>query len=241
MLLYSMCRLIPTTTAGPLGPLSFFNTHAKELYTDDFSVASDKKYSRRAVTDHLLRSSGSGTLNRMLYVDTKTWLPDDLLVKADKITMANSIELRVPLLDHRLLEFAASLPENFKVHGFTTKYLAKRALAKKVPREVIERKKTGFPVPYESWLNGPLKSWLHQVLLDREDAFARIFQEECHRKTAGGKWAFRSILKELFSLAVLELWHRTFLGSPGSVPTPVSANSEKTAPSAPRLWMRLVR
>ena len=61
----------------------------------------------------------------MLYIDTKTWLPDDLLIKADKMTMANSVELRVPLLDHRLLEFAASLPSSFKLNGFTTKYILK--------------------------------------------------------------------------------------------------------------------
>jgi asparagine synthetase B (glutamine-hydrolysing) len=77
----------------------------------------------------------------------QTWLPDDLLIKADKITMANSIELRVPFLDHKVMEFAASLPANFKVHGFTTEYLAKKALSQRVPQEIINRKKTGFPVP----------------------------------------------------------------------------------------------
>jgi len=125
----------------------------------------------------------------MLYIDTKTWLPDDLLIKADKMTMANSLELRVPLLDHRVLEFAASLPADYKVRGFSLKYILKRALSKRVPRAILKRKKAGFPVPYESWMRGDLKNWLNGILLDRETS------------------------KELFSLAVLELWHRQFLGN----------------------------
>ena len=94
----------------------------------------------------------------MLYLDTKTWLPDDLLIKADKMTMANSVELRVPLLDHKLLEFAAALPPNLKVHGFTTKYLAKKALEQRIPQEIVRRRKAGFPVPYEGWLRNNCKA-----------------------------------------------------------------------------------
>ena len=90
----------------------------------------------------------------MLYIDTKTWLPDDLLIKADKMTMANSLELRVPLLDHRVLEFAASLPADYKLKGFSLKYILKRALAKRVPTAILKRKKVGFPVPYDSWMQG---------------------------------------------------------------------------------------
>ena len=82
----------------------------------------------------------------MLYVDTKTWLPDDFLIKADKITMANSLELRVPLLDHVVLEFAASLPPEFKVKGHPEASFEK-SIHDHVPPEIIKRKKTGFPVP----------------------------------------------------------------------------------------------
>ena len=95
----------------------------------------------------------------MLYVDTKTWLPDDLLLKADKMTMANSVELRVPLLDHKVLEFAASLPANFKVRGFTTKYIAKRALGGLVPKEIVRRREDG--------ISGPLR-------IVAEDRFERL-------------------------------------------------------------------
>ena len=94
----------------------------------------------------------------MLYVDTKTWLPDDLLIKADKMTMANSLELRVPLLDHQVLEFAASLPASFKLKNKSTKHILKKALSKRLPPAILNRKKTGFPVPYAGWLGNELRA-----------------------------------------------------------------------------------
>ena len=81
----------------------------------------------------------------MLYIDTKTWLPDDLLIKADKMTMANSVELRVPLLDHRVLEFAASLPPSFKLNGFNVKYILKKSLVQKIPQRDPQPEKDRFP------------------------------------------------------------------------------------------------
>src|SRR6201988_2892187 len=98
----------------------------------------DKRKSLSPMNELLAHCSDYDILSKMLYVDTKTWLTDDLLLKADKMTMANSIELRVPLLDHKLLEFAASLPSEFKVRGFTTKYIAKRVLEKRVPEPIIK-------------------------------------------------------------------------------------------------------
>src|SRR5207248_2879121 len=149
-------------------PFNYFNSHAHELYSKDFAQLLDGEHSRSVVKGKLENTAGADLINRMLYVDTKTWLPDDLLIKADKMTMANSIELRVPLLDHKMLEFAASLPGNFKVRRFTTKYIFKNTLKGQVPREVLNRRKAGFPVPYASWLRTDLKEWLHGILLDRE-------------------------------------------------------------------------
>jgi asparagine synthase (glutamine-hydrolysing) len=147
----------------------------------------------------------------MLYVDTKTWLPDDLLLKADKMTMANSIELRVPLLDHKLLEFAASLPGNFKVRGFTTKYIARKTLNNRVPREILERRKAGFPVPYESWLRTDLRDWLLGILLDRETLARGYFERKGIEDLVARDLRSGGYSKELFKLATLELWHRAFL------------------------------
>ena len=80
-------------------------------------------------------------------MDTKTWLPDDVLIKADKLTMANSVELRVPFLDHKVLEFAARIPAEFKLKGLSTKHILKKAFEGRVPKEILNRRKEGFPVP----------------------------------------------------------------------------------------------
>ena len=94
-------------------PSTFFNSHGKDLYSTEFSHYVDREFSTRAVKRYLNDGSARGLVNQMLYADTKTSLPDDLLLKADKMTMANSVELRVPFLDHKFLEFAASLPGRF--------------------------------------------------------------------------------------------------------------------------------
>jgi asparagine synthase (glutamine-hydrolysing) len=171
----------------------------------------------------------------MLYVDTKTWLPDDLLVKADKMTMANSIELRVPLLDHKVLEFAASLPSNFKVRGFTTKYIAKKTLSGRVPREILDRKKTGFPVPYEKWLRHDRREWVHDILLGSAASARGYFQKSAVERMLSEDRRSGGYSKEIFDLLVLELWHREFLEKekpalqPQSSPEPSCYSAAGTA------------
>jgi asparagine synthase (glutamine-hydrolysing) len=149
-------------------------------------------------------------LDAMLYIDTKTWLPDDLLIKADKMTMANSVELRVPLLDHKVLEFAAALPSNFKVRGFTTKYLAKKVLRNRVPRQILDRPKAGFPVPYKNWLRGELRGWAHDILLDTRTTNRGYFDKGSLERLLRANEGQGSYCKEIFSLVTLELWHRSF-------------------------------
>jgi asparagine synthase (glutamine-hydrolysing) len=144
-------------------------------------------------------------------VDTKTWLPDDLLVKADKMTMACSIELRVPLLDHAVLEFAASLPPRFKVMKGQTKRILKAAFTKELPEEVLSRKKAGFPVPYEAWLCDELKNEVSDVLLsDRALSRGYTQKKEVNRLLKTNS-IYRKHLAEVFSLLTLELWHQEFL------------------------------
>lgn len=202
------------------GPTTYFNSAFRQLYSQEFLGFVDKQFSVSPARKHLHNGHADSVLNRMLCVDTKTSLPDDLLLKADKMTMANSIELRVPLLDHKILEFAASLPENLKVRGLTTKYIAKAALHNRVPQEILHRKKAGFPVPYERWLRTELKSWVHDVLFDRKTT-ARGYFNRCSiesliaENSRSGRYS-----KELLSLVVLELWHRSFLdGDASKAPT----------------------
>jgi len=192
-------------------PNSYFNRNGSQLYTEDFAQHVNKEFSIRAVTSFLGNAAPKGMVNRMLYVDTKTALPDDLLLKADKMTMANSVELRVPLLDHKLLEFAASLPENFKVRRFTTKYIAKTALRNRIPQEILDRKKVGFPVPFGSWLQTELKDLVFDVLLDSKTLNRGYFNKKFVENLVNGHMQSGGYSKEILSLLSLELWHRSFL------------------------------
>jgi asparagine synthase (glutamine-hydrolysing) len=219
-------------------PFRFFNAHYKDTYTGDFASSIDKEYAVLPATKLLRRNRSDDVLSRMLYVDTKTWLPDDLLVKADKMTMANSVELRVPLLDHKLLEFAATLPSKFKVHGTETKYIAKRALSKEIPKEIIERKKVGFPVPYEHWMRNELRESISGILLDREALERGYFKKSAIETLLRENVATGANAKEVFSLAVLELWHREFLSKrdssllPGGPEDVLAANTNMPLPLA---------
>jgi asparagine synthase (glutamine-hydrolysing) len=192
-------------------PARFFNRKWPQFYSTDFAQSVDKKFSSHVATRHLRNAQHAGPLGKMLYTDTKTWLPDDLLIKADKMTMANSIELRVPLLDHKILEFAASLPQNFKVRGFTTKYIAKEALSDLVPREIIQRKKAGFPGPYEKWFRQDLKDWVRDLLLDTKTTARGYFQKSAVERMLSEDSTSGGYSKEIFDLTVLELWHRQFV------------------------------
>jgi asparagine synthase (glutamine-hydrolysing) len=192
------------------GPSRFFNLHTEELYTSDFFRHVDRNLSKHAVQRYM-DGNAKSVVNTMLYADTKSSLPDDLLLKADKMTMANSVELRVPFLDHKFLEFAAALPDTMKVHGLTTKYVAKTALKNRVPHEILHRKKVGFPVPYERWMRTDLKDWVRDILLDSKTVSRGYFNRSCIEQLIDEDLRLHNHPKEILSLVSLELWHRAFL------------------------------
>jgi asparagine synthase (glutamine-hydrolysing) len=181
------------------------------VYSSDFLQLIDREQALKPVRTLQAHVRDQNPLDAMLYIDTKTWLPDDLLIKADKMTMANSIELRVPLLDHKVLEFAASLPPNFKLRGTTTKFILKKALAQRIPKEIRDRKKTGFPVPYETWLRKDLKDVVWGVLTDRKTINRGFFRKDAVENLLRANSNGTDYSKEIFSLLSLELWQRTFL------------------------------
>ncbi len=104
---------------------------------------------------------------KMTFLDAVAYLPDDILVKTDRASMAHALELRVPILDHRVVEFAASLPTEMKVRGGAGKVILKELLYRYVPQEIVDRPKMGFGVPVAKWLKGELREWC-LGLLDRE-------------------------------------------------------------------------
>jgi asparagine synthase (glutamine-hydrolysing) len=105
-------------------------------------------------------------LSQLQDLDLKTYLPGDILTKVDRMSMANSLEARVPLLDHPLVEFACALPPDFRLRGGKTKHLLKRALAGRVPADVLTRPKQGFAVPLESWFSGSIPGFFRDELAD---------------------------------------------------------------------------
>jgi asparagine synthase (glutamine-hydrolysing) len=195
------------------GPGTYFNRFGSEFYTAEFAGQINKATSVRPATRYLDGDGAQCSVNRMLYVDTKTALPDDLLLKADKMTMSNSLELRVPLLDHQLLEFAATLPENFKVRGLVTKFIAKRALRSRVPHEILDRKKVGFPVPFGNWLRTELSGYVNDVLLDSRTVTRGYFKRRSIENLIQKHAVSGGYSKEILSLLSLELWHRAFLNN----------------------------
>jgi asparagine synthase (glutamine-hydrolysing) len=198
-------------------PFTYFNENRDKLFTAEMSAKLSDVPTGAVLDRHWREAAGQNVLNQMLYVDTKTWLPDDLLIKADKMTMATSLELRVPLLDHRVLEYAARLPSSHKLRGLQTKYLLKSALETRVPREIRKRKKAGFPVPYARWMSQASAGSVRDLLLE-ETAIARGYFERNEVERLLQRNADRAdASKEVFSLVVLELWHRLFVdGTPPS-------------------------
>lgn len=193
------------------GPLSVLAQSKPSLYTDAFRAEVGEARSDDFIRALFRHARGESLLNQMLYVDTKTWLPDDLLIKADKMTMASSVELRVPLLDHRVLEFAAAVPPEMKLKGFRTKHILKQALKDRVPKEILERPKTGFPVPYRKWLSGKLKDFVHNVLTDPRTRSRGYFDDGAVVALLTKSQSGADLSAEIFSLVTLELWHREFI------------------------------
>ena len=197
-------------------PSAFFNRKPGAIYSEQFRGSANREKSLNLISKWMRQSGASGFVNRMLYMDTKTSLPDDLLLKADKMTMANSIELRVPFLDHRLLEFAASLPEHQKVHQFRTKYIAKKALSNQIPEAILRRKKVGFPVPYDQWMRGELRDWARDLLLAPNAQTRTYFDRGSVDRLLRMDEATKGYPKEVLSLVALELWHQAFLSGQGT-------------------------
>jgi asparagine synthase (glutamine-hydrolysing) len=151
-------------------------------------------------------------VERLLYLDSKTYLPGDILTKVDRMSMAHSLESRVPLLDHKLIEFASQIPSSLKLKGLTTKYIFKKAVTDLIPEEIIHRRKQGFDVPIREWFKHDLREMLHDTLLDHRTRDRGFFNQHAIasliKEHERGR---RNYARHLWGLLTLELWHRAFI------------------------------
>ncbi len=188
----------------------FTEAEKAALYGAAFRNGHDRPDSFQVFADrYRVSRDGGEMLNRLLYVDTKVYLPDDILVKVDRMSMANSLEARVPLLDHRVIEFAARLPAGLKQHGKEGKWLFKRAMDGLLPPGIVRRKKAGFNVPAAQWLKGPLRGLVEEHLGPRALAETGVFEPATVRRfvTAHDE-GLEDRSRELFGLLMFQVWHR---------------------------------
>jgi asparagine synthase (glutamine-hydrolysing) len=167
-------------------------------------------------------AGGDDALNRMLAVDAETQLPDDLLLLTDKMTMATSLECRVPLLDHELVELAARMPETVKIRGGRLKHVLKEAVSTLLPRDIIERKKRGFGTPMGAWLKQDLSPLVHNLLSKSGIEGRGLFHYPAVEELIASHDANRiDGTDRLLSLLNLEIWSRMYLD--GRAPDDVTA------------------
>ncbi|HVU65776.1 MAG TPA: asparagine synthase (glutamine-hydrolyzing) [Ktedonobacteraceae bacterium] len=154
-------------------------------------------------------------LSSMLYLDTKIWLPDNLLMKTDKMSMAASLEGRFPLLDEQLIAYAASIPSHLKVRGWQTKYILKQAYADFLPAGILRRRKVGFNVPTGAWFRRSQRAFITNLLLSEQMRSRGLFDHACIedllREHLDGRANYQA---QLFTLVSLELWFRVFIDPP---------------------------
>jgi asparagine synthase (glutamine-hydrolysing) len=175
-------------------------------------VSTDGVEAKRALQQLFSEVQDQDALTQILYMDTRTNLPDDLLMVGDKTSMANSLEARVPFLDYRLVEFIETLPPNLKIKGRQAKYLHKKAVEKWLPKEIVHRTKKGFANPIDRWLRTSMRSFIGDCLLSESAAvnryFNRDFIRELVEKHESGQGQH---MRHIYLLLSFELWHRKFI------------------------------
>ena len=195
-----------------------FERGAKDaLYSGDFS----RRVNGHDPLDSLRRAwrdcGSPDALDRALYADARTYMIDDVLTKVDRMSMAVSLEAREPLLDHRLLEFAARVPTSLKLRDGRSKHLLRRLLERRVPRSITERGKSGFAAPIGAWLRGPLAAMAGDLLTDGRLRDRGIFNQSAVDRLWHDHRAGRADHPHrLWQLLMLELWFRTFIDGTGA-------------------------
>jgi asparagine synthase (glutamine-hydrolysing) len=198
----------------------------EEIYFDNFSVFSSRlqaslftEESRERMQqnqpykislEHLKDSDAEALLDKLLATDLKTYL-HELLMKQDQMSMAASIESRVPFLDHKLVEFAARLPVRMKLRGLTTKYILRQAMRNRLPQEILTRRKMGFPVPVGVWLRGAFRHLVDDYVLSPRTRARNIFHADYVENLVARHMSGENHDERLWALINFEIWQRRFI------------------------------
>ena len=198
----------------------FGEDEKRALYAGELRDTLGTRDELEVVERHRSKVAGLPPLAQMLYVDTRLTLPDELLLIAEKMSMAESVELRVPFLDEDLVQLVESMDPSMKVRGRTGKWIHKQAMSRLLPDEIVNRRKLGWETPLGKWLRAELKPLLEEVLLGDGELCRALFDEaELRRMIAVHERGERDLTKQLFLLLSLGLWHRGFVagGTPAAV------------------------
>jgi asparagine synthase (glutamine-hydrolysing) len=191
---------------------AFSDSDKLEVYAPEFAAEFDQAPDSGLLLDGVVDGRASELLDCFLLADTLLYLPNDLLTKVDIASMACSLEARSPFLDHRLVEFAATLPTEFKLRRGTSKYLVKRAMRGILPQAILTRPKMGFGVPVGRWLRGELRPLLEETLFSQRALGRGYFRTEgvralVDRHVSGAA----DETPRIWGLLMLELWHQAFV------------------------------
>jgi asparagine synthase (glutamine-hydrolysing) len=194
--------------------VSHFNEPRKKLlYAADFQAKlnGDANAGENLFRQIAESAATENAVDRLLYLDSKTYLPGDILTKVDRMSMAASLEARVPLLDHKLIEFVTQIPSELKLKGLQTKHIFRQAVRGLVPDEILDRPKQGFGVPIGEWINSQLRAQINETLYEKR-TLERGYFEKSYIKTLLDEHTKkrRDHSDALWILWMLELWHRRF-------------------------------
>ena len=198
---------------------SFFTEELKNsLYSEKLKERLNGRPSLAVLEKYFAETDSSDFLDKVQYVDQKTYLVEDLLALTDKMSMANSLEARVPFLDHKLVELSARIPPGMRLKGLKTKYILKKALDDVVPRRILHRQKQGFSMPIDSWLRNGLRDWCADLLSKQRiekrgyfnyDTVRWIIQEHQEGR--------KDFSQHIWALLILEVWHTIFLDKQNAI------------------------
>jgi asparagine synthase (glutamine-hydrolysing) len=194
---------------------AYTSAQKASLYTDDFAQQVADNDSRHWLRDVLAAEPRLDPVDAAQRADTLLYLPEDLLAKVDIASMANSLEARSPLLDHRLVEFCAALPSSYKLKGRTSKWLLRRLMRDRLPPAILTRPKMGFGVPVGEWLRGELRPLLEDTLLSSRAIQRGVFRPQAVRALVDEHITHRADrTAHIWGLLMLELWFREFVDAP---------------------------